>query len=197
MDFTSPSGMRIFSSSFADVHVAGDVLDFPVETPNQEERYVVERLDKLFYGREETRDITEIYAEFIRPEKTYGVLFAHGVVEDGQWMYADGDHLHPVQDWVKQHNRTYGTQILCVCTPEDPEQLPSATRAALLIPDDLGSMASVLRGQYIRPASLDLWMPETRSHKRRQGQKMRLISSYEIEAELADLKEKTQENRVA
>jgi hypothetical protein len=74
-----------------------------------------------------------------RHNSDIGVLYAHGAYAKGgfnrrKWVYDDSNMLHPVQEWVDEHDGLYNLLILCCYIPENGN-IHSA-KSLILMPDE-------------------------------------------------------------
>lgn len=132
-------------------------------------QFVDQHLKLLFKERGKFRQYCELFSE-INGLKPYGILNAHGISREKQWVYQDNNKFFPVQNWIKAQDGNYGTLVLYVCNPG--VHTPTSKKSLLWVP--AGNVKLI--GDAVRDFHFDLIDPE-------KG----MIDSYTIDSDLEAL----------
>ena len=162
--------MRRFNSGLADLFISREEAeDNKVRNQSDAEKFIDEKIDQFFYGKETFREYCELYAKLERL-KPYAILATHGST-NGEWIYFDGDNERSVQRWINLRDGNYGSLLIYACNPGI--HTPSSKKTLLWVPDSDVILSKICRGGY----TFDLITPT-------KG----IINSYSIDYEFEQLR---------
>jgi len=105
------------------------------------------------------------------------VLKAHGDVDNGRWVFFDGERKRIIQKWVDSVDGMYKGLILFVCNPSGLDV--KSRKLPLILPDRVLSLKRMCSGD----VNFGLRVPGIMGC-------MREITNYTIEDEIIDLERK-------